>query len=65
MREEPDRPKLQLHLGTVEIERKFLVASDLGKPGPSGPWMRDQAVAELHALVVPIIHIIGANLKLL
>jgi hypothetical protein len=37
MREDPDRPKLQLHHGTVEIERKFLVASDetLGKPGPS------------------------------
>ena len=28
MREKSDRPKLQLHHGPVEIERKFLVAND-------------------------------------
>ena len=28
VREKPDRPKLQLHHGPIEIERKFLVAND-------------------------------------
>jgi hypothetical protein len=67
MREEPDRPKLQLHHGTVEIERKFLVASDewravnARQTRTSVLGCGDQAVAELRALVVPIIHIIGAS----
>ena len=28
VREKPDRPRLQLHHGPVEIERKFLVSND-------------------------------------
>jgi adenylate cyclase len=46
MREEPDRPKLQLHHGTVEIERKFLVASDEWRQSAAGSVkLRDGLIA--------------------
>jgi adenylate cyclase len=46
MREEPNRPKLQLHHGTVEIERKFLVASDEWRQSAVGSVkLRDGLIA--------------------